>query len=371
MKSKFKPITLEATIELVEETEDLLKMVASVVEMPENRTADLMFFSGIFVSSGSNLNKAFFLPSELVKAAPSVNNKALDIEHEEDQIVGHIFSSKFIDNGGAELDLKELASMNESQLNTMEIDVVIGGILYRSRFPKIAEEVSSGKWKLSMETYFQSFDVKIGNVIMTQKEAQVLGIDTGVVLGKMAKVLKKGKEIAEGQVLRVLRGLLFSGCGLVKNPANPRSIILETAKKDGNEDNVEIIVDLDNLDNSQTAKAKDKKDKVKVEKDDKEDADIDIVDIRNQTSVGICVSYKRRVIDATFEGPDVKVLHENWCTKYEKGCTSFSRDVTDPNCLIHKVEEETKLYANEVLEELNSRDKRSTLLSGLKAVLKK
>jgi len=206
---------------------------------------------------------------------------------------------------------------------------------------------------------------------MSRKEAEALGIAAESILGKMAKVLKKGKEIGEGQVLRVLRDLLFSGCGLVKTPANPRSIILETAKKNENEDSVEIIIDLDNLDNSQTAKAEDKKDKGKVEEDDKEDGDIDSLDIRRQTSVGICVSYKKRIIDATFEGPDVKVLHENWCTKYEKGCTSFSRDVTDPNCLIHKVEKETKLYANERLEELNSKDRRSTLLSELKDVLKK
>ncbi len=369
MESKFKPITLEATIKIVEKTEDLLKEVSSILEMPENKTADLMFFSGIFVSSGGNLNNAFFLPSELVKAAPSVDHKALDIEHEEDQIIGHIFSSKFIDKDGAELDLKELASMDEGSLNTMEMDIIIGGILYRSRFPKVAEEVASGKWCLSMETYFQSFDIKIGNVILSRKEAEALGIAADTVLGKMAKVLRKGKEMAEGQILRVLRGLLFSGCGLVKNPANPKSVILEVSKK--NEDNEEIIVDLDKLDNSdnnsQTAKTGDDK-KIGGEKDK---ADINTIDIRRQQSVGICVSYKKRIIDATFKGPDVKVLHENWCTKYEKGCTSFSRDVTDPNCLIHKIEKETKLYAGKKFAELDNKDRRGTLLSGLKKVLKK
>lgn len=362
MEPKFKPITLEADIKLVDETEELIKTVASVVEFPENKTPDLLFFSGIFITSGANLNKAYFMPSELVKAAPSIDHKALDIEHAEDEIVGHIYSSRFVNKSGAELDLKDLASMNESQLDSMDVEVVIAGILYKSRFPQVAEEVANGKWKLSMETYFQSYDIKIGNVIMSRKEAEALGIAAETILGKMAKVLEKGKEIAEGEVLRVLRGLLFSGCGLVKNPANPRSIILETAKKDEIEDDIEIVVDLDNLDDSQTAKDK---------------GEMDIADVRVPTiirekdDVGICVSYKKRVIDATFEGPDVKVLHENWCTKYEKGCTSFSRDVTDPNCLIHKVEEEIKLYANERLEELNSKDKRATLLSGLKAVLKK
>jgi len=366
VESKFKPIMLEATIDLVEETEDLLKTAASIVEMPEDKMPDLLFFSGIFVSSGANLNNAFFLPSELVKAAPSVDHKALDIEHTEDEIVGHIYSNKFVDESGKGLDLKELAAMDENILNNMSIDILISGILYKSRFPQIAEEVSSGKWKLSMETYFQSYDIKVGNVIMTRQEAESLGIAAETVLGKVAKVLKKGKEIAEGQVLRVLRSLLFSGCGLVKNPANPKSIILETARK--NEADKEIIIDLDILDNSQTAKINDSG---KIGGDDKDKADINTIDIRRQTSVGICVSYKKRIIDATFEGPDAKVLHENWCTKYEKGCTSFSRDVTDPNCLIHKIEEETKLYASEKFVELDNKDRRSALLSELKNVLKK
>ena len=369
MEPKFKPIALEADIKLVDETEELMKAAASVVEFPENKTPDLLFFSGIFITSGANLNKAYFLPTELVKAAPSIDHKALDIEHAEDDIVGHIYSSKFINKAGVELNLKDLASMNTNQLNAMDVEVVIAGILYKSRFPEIAKEVVGGKWKLSMETYFQSYDIKIGNVIMSRKEAEALGIAAEDTLGKMAKVLEKGKEIAEGQVLRVLRDLLFSGCGLVKNPANPRSIILETAKKAENGDVIEIVVDLDTLDNSQTAKAEDNKDKGKV---DVVVADVRVPTImREKDDVGICVSYKKRVIDATFEGPDAKVLHENWCTKYEKGCTSFSRDVTDPNCLIHKVEEETKLYANERLEELNSKDRRSTLLSELKDVLKK
>jgi hypothetical protein len=68
---------------------------------------------------------------------------------------------------------------------------------------------------------------------MSRKEAEALGF-ANEIIGKLAKILKKGKEIAEGEVSRVLRSLLFSGCGVVKNPANPRSVILETAKKQTN-----------------------------------------------------------------------------------------------------------------------------------------
>jgi len=353
---KFEPVRIEADIEIVEETNELKEIAASVVNFPEHKTPDLLFFSGIFVSSGENLNHAYFMPSELVKAAPTIDHKALDIEHQEDQIVGHIYDSKFVDNAGNLLDLNETVNMNANDLNKMNIDVMIAGILYKSRFPELAKEITEGKWKLSMETYFQDYDIKIGEVIMSRKEAEALGY-ANEIIGRLAKILKNGKEIAKGEVSRVLKDLLFSGCGVVKHPANPRSIILETAKKQKNTNKgAEIVIDLDKLDNSL--------------KEEEEEADISVEDVRAQTSVGICVSFKKRVIDATYEGPDVKIIHENWCTLYEMACTSSSRDVTDPNCLKRQAAKKAKNYVESKLKELKGKDKRKSLLFELETVLK-
>jgi hypothetical protein len=355
VEQKYSPVTLEAEIELFEGTEDIRQEVASVVKFPEDKTPDMLFFSGIFVSSGGNLNKAFFLPSELVKAHNTINNKALDVEHDESQIVGHIYSSAFVDRTGNKLDIDVLQSMKQDELENIDMDVMIAGIVYKSRFPELAEEVKEHKWKLSMETYFQDYDIKIGDLIISRQEAEVLGLDSDDVLGRVARVLKKGKEIAKGEVDRVLRSLLFSGCGLVKKPANPRSIILETAKKkESNETDLVVEMDLEiGLDN----------------KEGKEAADIGIVDIRSQTSVGICVSYQKRVIDAAFNGPGAKVLHENWCTLYDTGCTSSSRGADDPECIRYKVTEVTTEYTKHKLDDLKDIDKRGNLLAQLKNLL--
>jgi hypothetical protein len=51
-----------------------------------------------------------------------------------------------------------------------------------------------------------------------------LASESADIVGKAAKVLKKGKEIASGTIARVLRNICFSGCGIVKNPANPPSV---------------------------------------------------------------------------------------------------------------------------------------------------
>lgn len=359
---KLRKIRLEADINVNEPTEDLKNEVASVVNFPKNKTPDMLFFSGIFVSSGENLNKAYFKPSELVKAAHTIDNKPLDIEHEEDQIVGHIYSSKFIDKSGAILDLQELGSMNESELEDMYIDVMIAGIIYKSRFPKIAEEVVNGKWKLSMETYFQDYDIKVGDVIMSRKEAESIGISIPQgILGKVIKILKHGKELAHGEAVRILKGLLFSGCGLVKNPANPKSIILETAKKKDNDVVEEIVIDLDSINNDL--------DEETETVDFKEDGDIDIIDVRTQTSVGICVSYKKRIYDSTFKDQRSKVIHTDWCTLYDKACTSPSRSTDHPDCLKWKIKNTAKSYANNKLKDIQEKDKRGSLLSELKSLL--
>jgi len=359
---KFSSIMLEADISIIEATDDLKKEVASVVDFPDNKTPDMLFFSGIFVSSGENLNKAYFKPSELIKAAHTINNKPLDIEHAEDQIVGHIYSSKFVDMSGNELDLKELSSISEEEVENIDMDIMIAGILYKSRFPQIAEEVTAGKWKLSMETYFQDYDIKIGNVIMSRKEAEAIGLvaaGKGVV-ERVVRLFKSGKEIADGEVFRVLKGLLFSGCGLVKNPANPRSVILETAKKNKDNQQEELIIDLDNI-----IDGKDENEIVK------EEADIDTTDIRTQTSVGICVSYRKTVYDATFKDQHSKILHTDWCTLYEKGCTSPSRGADHPDCLRWKIKNDTKAYVYGKLEEIKDKDERGNLLSTLKSLLNK
>jgi hypothetical protein len=351
-----KPIKLEAKIQILKETEELRKEVAAIVEFPKNKTPDMLFFSGCFVSSGENLNHAYFMPSEMVKAHSSIVNKPLDIEHSEEEIVGHIYSSVFVDHSGKVLDVSELSSMEEETLDKMDIDVMIGGIIYKSRFPELAEEVQKGKWKLSMETYFQDYDVKVGDLVLSRKEAEAMGLASSDILGKAARIVKKGAAIASGEIARVLRDLMFSGCGLVKQPANPRSLIFETAKK--HEEEGTIVVELD----------KDDEIKIPVKK---EESDIDIVDIRKQTSVGICVSYKKYVYASEPPGPDTEILHENWCTLFEAACTSFGHDVTDPNCLRRQAERKAAKYAKAKMQEVEENEKRGKLLSELKQVLQK
>jgi hypothetical protein len=289
---------LEASIQLEKETDDLKKAVAAVIDLPgpEDKQPDLLYFSAIFVSTGTNLNNAHFLPSELVKAENTIVSKALDVEHQEEEIIGHIYDRAFIDASSNKLNVDELASKESGSLDKdySDMHIIIAGVIYKNRFPSLAQEVADNGWRVSMECYYNGYDVKVGDVIMSQPEAEILGLaHDDKVFGKMAKIIKKGKEIASDKIERVLRNICFSGCGIVKNPANPPSVILETAnekEKDAVDPKEIIVLDYDkieqsNNDNNVTSDNIETINTV-ITDTNEDDAALDYKD-----TVGICVSY--------------------------------------------------------------------------------
>lgn len=354
MENKF---YLTAPIEIQKETAELREKASKVIELPTEyeKQPDLLYFSAIFVSSGENLNHAYFLGSELVAARDTIVNKALDVEHSEDEIIGHLYQRAYIDKDGKPLDVKELASRETAGLDKQDMHIAIAGIIYKNRFPNLAEEVASGKWSaVSMECYYKDYDIKIGELVLERKEAEALGLASAdSVIGKIAKIIKGGKEIAEGAVTRVLRGICFSGCGIVKNPANPPSVIMETANSKDKIKSDEIIIlnydeleeESNNLTSNKVAEAR--------------DGNLD-------DSVGICVNFKRRVLDK-----DGSETASDWCSAYEAKCSSFSRDTTDPDCLRNReLQGIVASYLEEALD-WKEQDRRSKeLLGGLKAALR-
>ena len=357
-----KKIYLEAEIQLHEETAALKAKASKVIELPTEarKQPDLSYFSAIFVSSGENLNHAYFLGSELVKAEGTIINKALDVEHSEEEIIGHIYERAFIDKEGTPLNMNELASLETASLDSKDMHIAIAGIIYKNRFPNLAKEVADNSWKVSMECYFQDYDIKVGDLLLNRKEAEALGLASSddKILGRLAKVLKNGKEVAEGTIARVLRGICFSGCGIVKNPANPPSVILETAKEKtkAKVNNEIIILNYDDLEENNNVTSE----SVEPSKNTEEARDGSLDD-----SVGICVDYKRRLYDKAGT-----VVQNDWCSAYETTCSSFSRDTTDPECLRYQqIRSLAAEIAKGIIDRRSAKDKREELLDGLKAAL--
>lgn len=329
------PIKIERT------SKSRRKAVASVLDLPEDKQPDLLYFSGIMVSSGENLNHAFFLPSELVKAEGTIVNKAVDKEHEEQEVIGHIYDRVFIDKEGNVVDFTEIAELETADLNKLELDVVIAGIIYKGRFPEEAEEVKKGDWSLSMEAYFKDYDVKIGDILIPRKEAEALGL-TEASIGKDAVVKSDDSELSAGPVTRVLRDILFAGCGIVKNPANPASVFLDTAALKDEDDNEAVeLKNINEVAEETEVEVTLDEEPVDEETKDKEDAGDWVAQPQPVTdltgpggpkrdTVGQCIHFNRFAADAG-EGAS-----DNWCRLYGTLCTSEYREQDDPECLYHK-----------------------------------
>lgn len=361
---------LEADMVIHKETDTLREAASSIIKLPEekDKQPDLLYFSAIFVSSGENLNHAYFLPNELVQAEGTIVNKALDVEHNENEIIGHLYDRAFIDKDGNRLELADL----KEKANTIDTDVhvAIAGVIYKNRFPNLASEVSEKTWRVSMECYYQDYDIKVGDLIIDKQEAEVLGVACKKqnIFGKTAKVIKGGVKVAEGAVTRVLRGIIFSGCGIVKNPANPPSVILETANNNSgsvmNQDEI-IVLDYDKLE-----KSNDVNNVTIINMEDTLDKDTS--ELVYDDSVGICVYFRKRVLDSSCEGPNTKVLHNNWCTLYDTECSSFSRDTTDPNCLRNKdVKSSVGSYLGKLISKKEYKEKQNLLVVDLELALGK
>lgn len=244
MEHKFK---LEAILRPGKLSDKQKKEYASKLELPENDQQDLLYMSAILVSTGTNKNGATFMGSELIKARETINLKALDLEHEEDRIIGHIVSSMYFDQNGNVIDAENFQNQiveksnaeNAEELNKLiatldstEMDIGVVAVVYKDRFPELAKEIENNEWKVSMECYYSDFDLKVGDKIV-KKEAlgQTLIGNTTEDLIKHLELVVGGTSLGTRMVSRVLRNIKFCGCGIVKNPANERSLILEAAQQ--------------------------------------------------------------------------------------------------------------------------------------------
>lgn len=233
-------LNLEAILTPCVLEDKIKKEFASKLELPENNQRDLLFMSAILVSTGTNKNGATFLGSELIKARDTIALKPLDIEHEEDKIIGHICSSLYLDHEGNEIDdaeyykelQKESAATEVAQkLDKMDMDIGIVAVVYKDRFKSLAKEIEEGKWKVSMECYYEDYDIKIGDRIIPRKAVDshfehIMALNAS----EAVNLVLAGKSSGTHKVSRVLRKIRFCGVGIVENPANPRSIVLEAAK---------------------------------------------------------------------------------------------------------------------------------------------
>jgi hypothetical protein len=190
---------------------------------------DLYYVQSILVSSSWNKNDDIFDKKEVWAARATPEDKPTNVEHDEDQIVGHIIANWPIDSEGKpipeDIDVDNLPD---------KFHIVTGSVIYRNfvspelkeRSEKLIQQIQAGTKYVSMECFFDSFDYGLTN--KSSGEYKVLKRDDNTsYLTKHLRAYGGVGEYDNYKIGRVLRNINFSGKGFVDKPANPDSIIFE------------------------------------------------------------------------------------------------------------------------------------------------
>jgi len=303
-----------------------------------NKQPDLLYNKAVFVSTGENKNGAYFLPLELYKAKGTIVNKAIDMEHDEQTIVGHIIDYAFMRYDRTIFNPDSLyKEQGEELFDKSEFDIGIVAVMHKLRFPEIAQEILDGHYGVSMEVLYSDYNIKVGDVIIPKDQAERSGIVK--LIGQHVRVTHGSKPIngktGTDRILRIFKNMLFYGCGYTKRPANSRSVILESASE----------VSINNMVKEFDVKGIPVFDKyvyeaskMEIRTDKKEVADLSEEDSGEEGASGgnmdsptlevtsnnnddaNCVSFKRHVWDRNSQEAGAQVVAENWCALFDEAC---------------------------------------------------
>lgn len=229
-------IALLADVTIAEPFEVSETAKAYFLATAENKgQIDLHYIKTVMVSTGWNKNDDVFDAVEMWEARHSPEDKPFNFEHNQADIIGHITGSQVVD-----ADMRPIPETTPASELPDPYHIVTTAVLYKiwedperqARMDRLIAEIARGGWFVSMEALFHGFDYSI----KTEKGRRIVARNEKTAF--LTKHLRAygGDGTYEGaQIGRVLRKIVFSGKGLVKKPANPDSVILESANASGYE----------------------------------------------------------------------------------------------------------------------------------------
>jgi len=192
---------------------------------------DLFYLKTLLVSTGWNLNDDVFDREEVWAARHTPEDKPFNFEHNQTDIIGHITSNFAID------DKCEIIpdDITVDKLPTC-FHIATAAVLYKcwedenlhKRMSDIIEEIAKGEWFVSMEALFKGFDYAV--ISPEGKHRVIARNEESAFLTKHLRVYGGEGQYNDFKIGRLLRGIVYSGKGLVRKPANPDSIIFDGMK---------------------------------------------------------------------------------------------------------------------------------------------
>lgn len=188
---------------------------------------DLHYLTTVLVSTGWNKNDDVFDRAEVWAARATPEDKPFNYEHDQADIIGHITGCYAADQDG-----NALGGDLAVDALPAAFDLVTPAVLYKvwedqslqDRVDRVIAEIPHGKWFVSMECLFSDFDYAVAEA--DGSERVVARNEKTAFLSKHLRAYGGDGTFDGRKVGRLLRRLTFAGKGLVRNPANPKSVIL-------------------------------------------------------------------------------------------------------------------------------------------------
>ncbi len=225
-------------VDITKTNVDLLdKLVALNKTVAEKKDFDLFPVDSLMVSVGWNKNYDVFLRSEVWGARATPEDKPLNIQHNELDIIGHIVANYVIDNAGNVIDSDTKFEDLPDVFHIIANSVVYTKWSDETRSKLVAEIVeqikkdlaednkASAFWKVSMECLFSRFDYAL--IDSVGKETIIERSEASAFLTPLLKCYGGTGQFKEYKIGRVMRNICFSALGLVNKPANPDSVIFD------------------------------------------------------------------------------------------------------------------------------------------------
>ena len=207
--------------------EEKAKLVALNSFAENKEQFDLYYLTSVLVSTGWNKNDDIFDIEETWVARNTPEDKQFNFMHDETDIIGHITGNFVLDSNGQKVH-EIVGTKNLPE----QFDIITSAVLYNSwsdpklkeRMAKIISEIEEDKWFVSMECLFAGFDY--GVITPDGQHKTIARSEESSFLTKHLRSYGGTGEYEGHQLGRLLRSISFSGKGLVSNPANPRSFII-------------------------------------------------------------------------------------------------------------------------------------------------
>jgi len=221
------------------DTDEISKEALALIEESLGQSSDnfdLFPVNTILVSTGWNKNDDIFAREHTWAARYSPEDKPFNLGHDPTKIIGHITGRRVID---AKYGLIPDDTATEELPDKFHI--LTSAVIYRhisgrdkeltAEMAEIIEGIQRGDWYVSMEVLFNDFDYGLTDALGQQRV--IARREETAFLTKHLRRYQGTGQYQAYRIGRVLKGMTFSGKGLVEEPANPESIIFNDATSFG------------------------------------------------------------------------------------------------------------------------------------------